>query len=820
MSDKASTIREAQKYMAKGQIDKAISEWERLVEEYPDGNFLNILGDLYLKKGDRKKAIASFHRAASFFRNEGFTLKSLALYKKVLNIDSTDSDALYALGVLSEEKGLISDATKYYLATADSKSKVGEKDSLLDIYEKILSLSPSNIPLRIKVAEIFLKEGLKANASKEYMYISKVYDEKGDIPKSMEYYQKVLDLQPLNKEAVIGISYLLEKTGELNKAIEHMKEAAALFPDDLDVIFRCAELSLLTGNSENAKEYLHKSTEIEPNDLKSRKLLGEIYLKEGLKEKAWEQYLPVLNEIILEAKYEDAIQFLEAFREVDAIETGRKLAFLYRQIGEDTQAATELVILGDRLNENGLTDEALACYREALDITPEEEGLKGKVAEIAGQEIEEVAVIDEIGDPEATMPDHISVTGDKTTEEIFTDADIFQKYGLFAEAKKLLENLKAKEPENIDLHRRLKSIYLDTDDKELAVTECLILNELYKRLGDTENAGKILKDACEIYPEDPRLMERVGMSLIEPTALVVEGDEVPGGVSAGSSDIEDHQDKIAEADFYARQGLIQEATKILENLYKLFPDDSSIIERLERLGQGMEAAEKPGSLEPPEVKEAAPEPAAKEDIAVGPDITEGTTEEFEPREEQEEFRDISFTDQDIIGAEEIPEPELDNDVMEIFQEFNKGIEKELSDEDSETHYNLGIAYKEMGLFDDAIKEFQTSRKDPKRQIQSSTMLGSAYMEKGLYSLAIDAFGSAIKSLPEQDSAHWAVKYELAEAYEKNGNIKEALDLYTAVYGWDAKFRDVGEKVTRVKAQFAKGGEPEKIKERKDRVSYL
>ncbi|MEC4675655.1 MAG: tetratricopeptide repeat protein, partial [Nitrospirota bacterium] len=811
-------IREAQKYMAKGQIDKAISEWERLVGEYSDGNFLNILGDLYIKKGDRKKAIASFHGAAGFFRNEGFTLKSLALYKKVLNIDSTDADALYALGELSEEKGLISDATKYYLATADSKSKVGEKDSLLDIYEKILSLSPSNIPLRIKVAEIFLKEGLKSNASKEYIYIAEVYDEKGDIPKSMEYYQKVLDLQPLNKEAVIGISYLYEKTGELNRAIEHMKEAVALFPDDLDVIFRCAELSLLTGDSENAKEYLRKFTEIEPDNLKSRKLLGEIYLKEGLKEKAWEQYLPVLDEIILEAKYEDAIQFLESFREVDAIGTGRKLALLYRQIGEDTQAATELVLLGDRFNEKGLTDEALTCYREALTITPDEEDLKGKVAEIAGQEIEEVEVIDEIGFPEADMPDHISVTGDKTTEEIFTDADIFQKYGLFAEAKKLLENLKTKEPENMDLHRRLKAIYLDTDDKELAVTECLILNELYKRQGDTENAGKILKDACEIYPEDPRLMERVGMSLIEPTSLVAEGDEIPGGVSAGSSDIEDHQDKIAEADFYARQGLIQEATKILENLHKFFPDDSSIIERLERLGQGMEADETPGG---PEVTEAAAETATEEDMAVGPDIAEETaTEEVEPQEEPEEFRDISFTDQDIIGAEEIPEPELDNDVMEIFQEFKKGIEKELSDEDSETHYNLGIAYKEMGLFDDAIKEFQTSRKDPKRQIQSSTMLGSAYMEKGLYSLAIDALGSAIKSLPEQDGAHWAVKYELAEAYEKNGNIREALDLYTAVYGWDAKFRDVAEKVTRVKVQLAKGGEPEKIKERKDRVSYL
>ena len=127
MADKTSIIKEAQKYLSKGQIDKAIAVWERLVRESPDGNTYNTVGDLYLKKGDRKNAIESFHRAASFFRDEGFTLKALALFKKVLNLNPADSDALIALGQLSEEKGLATDAIKYYLAAADSLSKEGKK---------------------------------------------------------------------------------------------------------------------------------------------------------------------------------------------------------------------------------------------------------------------------------------------------------------------------------------------------------------------------------------------------------------------------------------------------------------------------------------------------------------------------------------------------------------------------------------------------------------------------------------------------------------------------------------------------------------------
>ena len=131
MADKASIIKEAQKYIARGQVDKAIAEWEKLAKEYPDGNTYNMIGDLYLKKGGRSEATESFHKAADFFRKEGFSLKAVALYKKILNINPADADALLALGELNEKKGLTTDAIKFYLAAADSLAKGGLKEKLL-----------------------------------------------------------------------------------------------------------------------------------------------------------------------------------------------------------------------------------------------------------------------------------------------------------------------------------------------------------------------------------------------------------------------------------------------------------------------------------------------------------------------------------------------------------------------------------------------------------------------------------------------------------------------------------------------------------------
>lgn len=841
MTEKTALIKEAQKYLAKGQIDKALGEWEKIVKGYPDGNNFNYIGDLYLKKGDKKIAVESFHKAANIFRHEGFSLKALALFKKVLNVDPADAAALYALGELSEEKALITDAIKYYLATADSLAKEGKKDELFNIYEKILSLSPSNIPLRTKVAEILFKEGLKSDAAKEYLYIAGIYNNKGDFQKSREYYQKTIDIQPLNKDAIVGLSLLYEKTGEIDKALELIKEASVLFHENVEVLIRAAELSLAGNYTENAKAYLYRINAAEPKNAKARRLLGELYLREDQKERAFQEYLIVLDDLILEAKYDDAIKILESFKEIDPIETCKRLVSLYKRLREDQRAVKELICLGDVYYDRGIRDEALVCYNEAIELAPDNDYLPERIAELTGKHKEQVHEFTTITEhenifeaAESEVSEHISLKAEKTVDEVLTEADIFARYGLLSEAKTLLEGLKLRVPENIDLHQRLKTIYSDIDDKESAVTECLILSELYKRNGDIESSEKILRESCEISPSDPRLSEKEFADLSETTSPGSKGFNKFAGVAAGEKTlVEDYEEELAEADFYTRQGLVQEALKILLKLQGLFPENRDVAERLESLGGGAEilyASEMPEITEKSEMsfelsqgEEESPEAPLTGETSLGKEVPEKeSAQKTVPDEElgEMEYEDFSISENELVEAQEMPEPTLDNDVLEIFQEFKKGLESQLEDEDSETHYNLGIAYKEMGLVEDAIKEFQTAKNDKKRFLQASSMLGICYMEKGLYSLAIDVLNKTLDSIKEQNDSYWSIKYDLAEAHEKNNNLKEALDLYTEVYGWNARFRNVSEKVSLFKTQAGKSAGKEKPKERKDRVSYL
>lgn len=763
MADRASVSREALKYLAKGQIDKAIAEWEKLAKTSPDANTFNTIGDLYLKKGDTQNAVVNFHNAARIFRNEGFSLKGLAIYKKILNIKSSDADALYALGELNEEKDITTDAIKYYLASADVLAKENKKDRLPRVYQKITGLAPSNIPLRTKVAELFSKEGFAIEAAKEFVGIATLYDEEDKSDKAVEFFKRALEIQPRYKDPMLGLSAISEKTGDMEAAVGYLKTAVEKTGEDPALAIKIASLLLRKNSLEEAAAYASRASELDPSNIDAKKLLGDIYQTAGELQKAWDIYTTLLDEIIYNERFDEAIDILNKFKDIEPVETRRKLISLYNQTGDSGSAFEELKSLAGHHHESGRIQEALGCYKEASNMRPEDEEIAAYI-----KEIEKTLGIE----PERK---------EKTLEEVITEADIFIRYGLFSEAKGLLESTKVRVPENIEVHLKLKSLYLDTHDPEQAVSECIVLAELYGRAGDAEKRQAIIEEAYKIAPEDPRLLEK-----FEKTGAPM-AEEAETGLS-----LEDFSEDISEADFYFREGLIKEASEIYKKLIRQLPENEELKERLSTIEKSQEE-----ELAPPPMTEELEE---TETLSI---------EEFAPEAAPVEAQEMSA------------EPALESDVLDIFEEFKRGLEKELEEEDSETHYNLGIAYKEMGLIDDAIKAFQTTKHDPKYFIQASSMLGICYMQKGLYPLAIDAFTSALMKVGAKEEAHWGLKFDLAEAYHKNGNIKQAFDFYTEVYGWNSAFRDVAEKINALRAALPKGkAEEPPQKNKKSRVSYI
>lgn len=737
MADKTAIIKDAQRYLEKGQIDKAIAEWEKLLKEGPDVNIYNTIGDLYLKKGAKVPAVESFHKAATIFRKDGFTLKAIALYKKIINIEPKDIDSNVALGELSEEKGIITDAIRYYLTAADSLSKNTHKERYLSIYGRILSLEPFNIPLRDKIAGLFLKEGLKSEALREILYIARLSMDRGDLEAARDYFTRALETQPDNKAASLGLSNLYEQKGDIQQAISYTEKTLNLHPNDVGLLLRYASLLKKSEMYDDAITSLSRVLELKPSDTEACKLMGEIYLIREDRKGAWEYYKTVVDSFVRGNQIDDAIEIAKQFRDMDPVETGKLLISLYSANNDIDAVFKETLSVADLLLERSDKGEAMSYYRKAMKINPDYMQLKSKIAEL------ELSIV---------MKPSLAEK-EKTTEDMLIDAEIFIKYGLFDEARVILDELKSKEPQNIDVHLRLKSLYMETVDKEQAVTECLILSELYKRKDEIEKSEVFLKNALDINPYDPRLLERI-------SAKQKELAEKPAAEEIVSGDLDKYAEDIAEAEFYIRQGLVREALNIYQRLSSLLPDNEEILMKISSLQEALSEAPFEEAKAPPQAE------------------TVETHKEIEPQ----------FT----------------TDVRDIFEEFKKGLETEVEVEDYETHYNLGMAYKEMGLTDDAIKEFQTSRKDPKYYLQSMSMLGICYMEKETFLLAIDAFKNALNSIDSRDESYWGTKYDLAVAYEKNGNIDEAFEIFTEIYGWDSKFRKVNEKIDLLKTILSGG----------------
>jgi len=147
------------------------------------------------------------------------------------------------------------------------------------------------------------------------------------------------------------------------------------------------------------------------------------------------------------------------------------------------------------------------------------------------------------------------------------------------------------------------------------------------------------------------------------------------------------------------------------------------------------------------------------------------------------------------------------DLAEMFGELKQDLEADVAsaDEDPETHYNLGIAFREMGLLDEAIGELQKAwqsfdRGHPFPQImQTYTWLAQCFLEKGVPEAAIRWYEKALNVPGIDGETRTALNYELASAYETAGDKASALKHFTDVYGSNIDYRDVAERIKALKS---------------------
>jgi tetratricopeptide (TPR) repeat protein len=146
-------------------------------------------------------------------------------------------------------------------------------------------------------------------------------------------------------------------------------------------------------------------------------------------------------------------------------------------------------------------------------------------------------------------------------------------------------------------------------------------------------------------------------------------------------------------------------------------------------------------------------------------------------------------------------PDASSTLSDLFEEFKEGVEETADQaEDPDTHYNLGVAFKEMGLLDEAIGELQKvchaiDKGHPFSQVmQAYTWLAHCFLEKGSPEASVKWYEKALKVPSIDEESKLAVYYELGAAYEAAGNKKAALQNFNEVYSSNIDYRDVADRI--------------------------
>jgi tetratricopeptide (TPR) repeat protein len=185
--------------------------------------------------------------------------------------------------------------------------------------------------------------------------------------------------------------------------------------------------------------------------------------------------------------------------------------------------------------------------------------------------------------------------------------------------------------------------------------------------------------------------------------------------------------------------------------------------------------------------------------------------EEEPKPEEALFKEDEYYDlaselgaaldglqapEEALFDEEGKSPE-EMSFEEVFEEFKKGVEKKVGEEDYATHYNLGIAYKEMELLDEAIGEFQLAARAPQFFVECCSMLGICFRQKGLTELAEKWYRKGIAAPGFAEEVYVGLKYDLADCLEEQGRNDEAKDLFKEVFAIQMNYRDVKDRIKKL-----------------------
>ncbi|HEY7696832.1 MAG TPA: tetratricopeptide repeat protein, partial [Vicinamibacteria bacterium] len=287
---------DAEKLEKSGKLDQAIAIYRQLVDDNPrDWNTIKKIGDLYARLNRNREACEEYAKVADFYARDGFLLKSIAIWKQINKLDPATIEPYLNLADLYAKQGLMMEAKGQYQIVVDEFIKRGRARDAGDVLKKMADIDPADLKIRSKLADLYQRDGNQAKAIEEHVAIAEELTKKGHLSEALQVLEKGLRIDPKSSSlrGEVARIHLVQKNFE--KAAQYLEEVVRQAPDDTRLLFRLGEAYLGSKKIEQAEGIFKRLLEIDPEDGESRVHLGRVYLLRGDPDRAFDEFLPVVD---------------------------------------------------------------------------------------------------------------------------------------------------------------------------------------------------------------------------------------------------------------------------------------------------------------------------------------------------------------------------------------------------------------------------------------------------------------------------------------------------------------------------------------------
>ena len=834
MSNVAKLKKKAAEFELKKDFGKALAVYVEILDNFDqyaaelDVSLFNRVGDLMLRQGNVADAVDYYERAVVRYVDGGFYNNAIALCNKILRNSPGRASVYYTLGKISAHKGFTTDAKQNFLEYADRMQKAGNLDEAFRALKEFADLCPGQDDIRQMLADQLSKLDRKDEALEQLQLLWARYQAEGKASDAEATLKRMKAIDP-KAEPTAKEGPRSKGGGDLvfldlddapsarparpaGNAPPPRKPASRSAPPPAAV----ADLPLLDAGEEEetqapaAPQKPAPLAGLEPTNLQAAPSASTSGGTLDIEPTALDAPPPAPPaprppSIIEQEASASLLPEHELLDNSDAPPTDPTQLTDPNQGFEHPAAEptpdSPTFELGGNSFDFGNAPDGSASLQEGISNSEDEAPLwQQNTSDVFGgsfgNDVPPLLRSDAIGldDPLASANGSREI--DSETPFIDFDTSSFGGEELppipqgpasmrpsTISAERSVETLRAsleEDPDNWSLRRELAEAMLESGDREGGVQELENAMMGAERANELDLASSLAEEIARLSPETVRFhQKRVEYAFRTNDKLrLIEAYLALAGALLNSQ----QNDK---------------ARAVYQRVLDLSPDDIRAQAALESI-----SVEVP---EPPPPEPAAP--ARKAPARGAPASSPVRTRSAEPEPSPGEGGFVNLGDwlrvddsprsTRMIVEEQEPTGDEEADFADMLKKFKQGIAENVAQEDYQSHYDLGIAFKEMGLVDEAIAEFQKALKAPSNRLPTYEAIGQCFIEKEQYAIASTVLARALGEGGYGDEELIAVLYLLGRAAQAQNRHEEALTYYQRVCVVDIGFRDVAGRMNEV-----------------------